>query len=374
MAKGKVKEMFPGGNTSQGFFSYYNYIIPPDATRILVIKGGPGVGKSSFMKDIAVEMNNRGFDVELHHCSSDNNSLDGVVFPQIRVAFIDGTSPHIVDPRNPGAVDEIIHLGDFWNEDGIRQWKTEILAINRKVGRLFSRAYRFLKAAKIIHEDLEEINGKDLDQGLANQKAADLIDDIFGGKSVSSKPGNLRKLFISAITPDGFYNHLSTILDPLPVVYGITGAPGTGKSTLIEKIAQAGIERGYHCEAYYCAFEPQKMEHLVIEELGIGLTTAVEPHKYDLQKVTGIINMNECMPTNNVMDTEVRESDLKLIDELFKKALFYISQAKNAHDEMETYYIPHMDFAAINALKQKTLERIFKYAGEQMEAVELVSV
>ncbi len=29
--------------------------------------------------------------------------------------FIAVTTPHVVDPKNPGAVDEIVHLGDHWN-------------------------------------------------------------------------------------------------------------------------------------------------------------------------------------------------------------------------------------------------------------------
>ena len=46
--KGNVKRVFPGNNTPMGFFSYYDHILPKDATRVFVIKGGPGVGKSTF--------------------------------------------------------------------------------------------------------------------------------------------------------------------------------------------------------------------------------------------------------------------------------------------------------------------------------------
>jgi hypothetical protein len=42
--KGTEKLVFPGGNTSKGFYSFYDHIIPIDANRIFVIKGGPGVG------------------------------------------------------------------------------------------------------------------------------------------------------------------------------------------------------------------------------------------------------------------------------------------------------------------------------------------
>ena len=52
----------------------------------MIIKGGSGIVKSSFMKKLGESMIEKGFDVEYHHCSSDNNSVDGVVFPQVGVA------------------------------------------------------------------------------------------------------------------------------------------------------------------------------------------------------------------------------------------------------------------------------------------------
>ncbi|MEN6316085.1 MAG: ATPase [Clostridiaceae bacterium] len=98
MLKGKVRHMFPGGNTSKGFYSFYQYIISQeDAKRIFILKGGPGVGKSTFMKKIAARMLERGYDAEYMHCSSDNSSLDGIVIPKIGIAMIDGTAPHVVD-------------------------------------------------------------------------------------------------------------------------------------------------------------------------------------------------------------------------------------------------------------------------------------
>ena len=103
MEKGRIRHMFPGGNTSEGFYSYYDYVLPQErAERIFILKGGPGVGKSTFMKKIAEEMLNRGYDVEYMHCSSDPSSLDGIVVPAKNVAVIDGTAPHVIDPKNPG--------------------------------------------------------------------------------------------------------------------------------------------------------------------------------------------------------------------------------------------------------------------------------
>lgn len=42
MTKGRIRHMFPGGNTSQGFFSYYDYILgQEEANRIICIKAVP---------------------------------------------------------------------------------------------------------------------------------------------------------------------------------------------------------------------------------------------------------------------------------------------------------------------------------------------
>jgi MoxR-like ATPase len=95
--KGKIRHFFPGGNTSHGFHSFYDYIISQDtARRKICIKGGPGTGKSTLMKNIGTFFNDKGYDIEYHHCSSDNNSLDGIVINALNVAILDGTAPHVV--------------------------------------------------------------------------------------------------------------------------------------------------------------------------------------------------------------------------------------------------------------------------------------
>lgn len=362
---GKVKEVFPGGNTPRGFFSYFDYIIPADAHRIMILKGGPGVGKSTFMKKIADRMVEKGFDVELHHCSSDDDSLDAVVIPKLGVALLDGTSPHIVDPKYPGAVDEIIHMGDYWDEAGIRKHKEEIIAINRMTGKMFQRAYRFLRAAKAIHEDVESVVSEGLDYGLANQKAAALSETIFDGYSVGERVGFCRKLFGSAITPKGFVHHLETVFAPYQRIWIVTGEAGTGKATLIAKLAQAAVERGLDCEAYYCPFDPDKMEHLVISELDTVITTGVEPHRVELKdRKVSVIDMQQCLRPGHCQKVEdVIAEERQWIKELMAKAVACLAEAKREHDRLEKYYIPFMDFEAISALGERILSRILRDAG-----------
>ena len=47
----------------------------------------------------------------LYFCSGDPDSLDAVALPERGLLVLDGTAPHVVDPKIPGARDSLINLG-----------------------------------------------------------------------------------------------------------------------------------------------------------------------------------------------------------------------------------------------------------------------
>ncbi len=367
LGAGHSRKVFPGGNTAYGFHSFYDYIAPPDANKIFIIKGGPGVGKSTFMRKIAETLQNRGLDIELHCCSSDNGSLDGVYIPALDVALIDGTAPHVVDPKNPGAVDEIVHLGDYWNEAGMRGSRTEILSLNREVGRLFRRAYSYLGAALIFLSEVESYyqDTGALDRGGLNRVAMTIIHEVFGETPPLPRTPRDRHLFATAITPDGPVNYLETIVGGLRRRYIITGDDGTEKTTLTSRVLDAAIMRGFDVEAFHCALDPRKVDHVVIPALGVAVVNEVEPHFYRPQDGDKIID------TMQYVDTGIQEAYLgertrarEMYREAFGQAVWFIAKAKQTHDEMEKYYVPNMDFSLIERRRQEVEGRILELASE----------
>ncbi|OPJ56322.1 PRK06851 family protein [Alkalithermobacter paradoxus] len=355
---GKVKRVFPGGNTSLGFYSFYDNMIDKYANRIFVIKGGPGVGKSSMMKRVGQEFIRRGYDVEFHHCSSDNNSIDGLVIPALKVALLDGTAPHIVDPKNPGAVDEIIHLGDYWDTEKIEQKREDIIKSNKEVGRCFARAYKFLAACRPIVLDIQEKHKEAMDYGKVNFEIAKLIEGIFTFVDPSPTLGKERHLFGSAITPDGHVEHTDSILDGARTIYYIKGEIGTGKSTLLEKVYKEAVIKGIDVEVYHAPLMPEKIETVLIESLGVAFTTS------------SLFKENNCktIDLDQYLDKEVIEKykdeleyNKRILNELFNQGILNIQNAKREHDVVEKYYIAHMNFDAIEKLRYNIIDRILKY-------------
>ncbi|MFP4697069.1 MAG: ATPase [Eubacteriales bacterium] len=356
----KIRRMFPGGNTSRGFYSYYDYIIEKDANRIFVLKGGPGTGKSSLMKKVANIMTKKGYDIEYHHCSSDNESIDGLVIPNLKVAMIDGTAPHIVDPKNPGAVDEIIHLGDYWDVRGLESNKESIIYYIEKNAKFYKTAYKYLEAARLIIEDIIWKHEESLIFGDLNKETDVLIQEILGHAVVSKEVGKTRHLFGSAYTPRGYIDYTEEqIGSPEEVkIYYIEGDVGTGKSTMLTKIYKNAVEKGYDVEVFHTPLIPEKIMSVNIKELNIALTTS-QIYKDNSYRE---INLEQNLDKNYIerYSESINEDKIKY-EELLKIALKNISRAKENHDKIEDYYIPNMNFDEYNELRDRIVSKMLRY-------------
>lgn len=357
MDRGRERHMFPGSNTSEGFFSYYDYILPQrDAEHIYCVKGGPGVGKSTFMTRTASELQDAGVDTEYLHCSSDPQSLDGVLFPKLKIAIIDGTAPHVIDPHNPGAVDEIINLGQCWRLEDIKKHKKQIIDINEEVGRLFRRSYRYLKAARSVLDDISDVCASPETSAGVRAQADMIVEKELPETRSALRP--MRRMFGSAITPSGVVNYISSLADSAYKIYLITNNWGAGVSGMLDRIAQAASERGLYTEGCYCPMDPAgKLEHLIIPGIKLALMSENEYITLDI-KPDAIIDLTQYGDDYDREDLRISEKEF---DTLLSEAVFTLRRAKETHDEMEKYYVPSMDFDKVEHVRQGIVERIMEH-------------
>ena len=355
----KERHLFPGGNTSKGFYSFYRYILPQDdARRILCIKGGPGTGKSQLMKKIAAHFNKKGYTIEYHHCSSDPNSLDGVLVKELNIALLDGTSPHIVDPITPGAVDEILNLGDALNIDILSKNKKEIIALNKEIGKNFKRAYRFLASAKCIHDDWSNLNYESLDSNKISNLIENLNTTIF--KYDKFGYGNERHLFSTAITPDGIITYADSLSSDFKKKYILTGGPGFGKTDILKFIGSCGQKKGYFVEYMHDPFIPERIEHIFIPETSTCIITNNEINQANYNGIE--YNLFDYAKSNL---SPLKNDDIKYNSDLFynlvNKSISLINNAHLLHDELESYYIKAMNFSIVDGIYEKVIQKLEKY-------------
>ena len=195
---------FAAVNSGYGFLSFYGEIFGNDRIkRRYIIKGGPGTGKSSFMKKVAEAAEGRGRTVEYYRCSSDPDSLDGIIIDG-EVALLDGTAPHVYEPVIAGAADEIINLGEFWDSDSLYLRYNEIAALSALKSNAYNRAYKFLGAALNVEEINRSLAGHALLREKMNAAVLRLLRNLPDGDKFELSYG-----FVNAIGMKG-RTHLET--------------------------------------------------------------------------------------------------------------------------------------------------------------------
>jgi Cdc6-like AAA superfamily ATPase len=361
---GKIKNYFAGGNTARGFHSLYESNLQ-GLERLFILKGGPGTGKSSLMKKIGHQWVERGFDIEFLHCSSDNDSVDGVLIPTLKVGVVDGTAPHIIEPTAPGAVEEYINLGSAWDKQTLKLQKTLIQSLTTQISRAFQNAYATFKEALEIHDDWEKIYISNMDFKKADQLTTKLIEKFFG-KMRLNKQAEIRHRFLGAATPKGPVDFVPNLTEEISKRYFIKGRPGSGKSTLLKKLAAAAEERGIDVEVYHCGFDPHSLDMVIFRELGIAIFDSTAPHEYfPSRDGDEIIDMYELLITPGT--DEIYADTIKNIAAKYKakmeQAISYLARAKQLHDKLETIYVSAMDFSKVEKIQVQIEEEINTLAG-----------
>ena len=146
-----VKKYFLASNSANGFFSLYGSF-PPDGAYLHVIKGGPGTGKSSFMRSLGKRAEEMGYEAEYVLCSGDPASLDGVYIPALKTAWSDGTAPHTAEPRLFGVDADYVNLGQFCRTPLSADDAAEAARLNAVNKGEYAKAYKLLSEAGAARE------------------------------------------------------------------------------------------------------------------------------------------------------------------------------------------------------------------------------
>lgn len=331
---------FPGGNTPDGFFSYYHEILDKHSTgKLAVIKGGPGTGKSTFFKRLGKLMEEEGETVTYLHCSSDPNSLDGIYLPRHNSAVIDGTAPHLTDPRYPGASDMVLNFCDLIGQiaDG------ETVANESKLAKQsFSEGYCYLNGAKALL-NLMQTRGE---VALLPDEVRAFSSEIAKRISSSMATGFQKTAFLSAITADGFCNYLQENLEDYYVI-AVEAEVGDNTHAILETVTAACKLRNADMITCPCPMNPKKAEHLLFPSANLAVITSNEYHPYP--KADEIVSYSDFVSCRRT-DYELTA----LYDDLLRRGVACFTRAREHHNRMEAIYHTVTDYAAIEQFYRKT--------------------
>ena len=337
----------------EGFISCFDHLMD-DALlrRKLILKGGPGVGKSTFMRRVHAALCANGEPSTLYFCSGDPDSLDGVAVPHAGLLILDGTAPHIVDPEIPGARDSIINLGECLNEPAMRLRLSPIRACMADNAACSRRARACLAAAAALARENAAILQSAADTERLFRMTQALTQAVLVPSAPTEAAPSMRPVITEAMTPKGEISLIAENAQPrvirLLFHWGMDGTP------VLRQLSAAARAAGYGAEEHLCptvSRPPAPRRHSGVVYPCHHERTA--HRRTDLRLLPPVSRRGALLRHECALEQGRAGIQLHL-----HRAGAALAQAKELHDELESFYVPNMDFAKWQTILDRTLESL----------------
>ena len=335
--KNGIKKYFAAANGFYGFRSYFGTVFDrKEFDRVYILKGGPGTGKSTIMKRILAAFEENGFDCEIILCSSDPSSLDGVIIKtnETKVAILDGTAPHEEDTRYPGAIDEIINLGEAWNEKTLINHRDEIVNLNEKKKQHNRLAACYLEiAGQAFYKRLDLV--KRAYTGFDKSEVDDVIID-----KTNKTSGRKSNLLLSGFSKQGYLRLESNVKDTI----SITGKHGS-EYIFLEHVIRYLEENDIDYTRIPSPFADDICEGVYFESPNTLLLSSTEAEN--------IVNTSIFLDEGTIQKNESAILSLEETEkEMLRLAKEELEKASNTHFEIESIYGKAVDFEMIDKITE----------------------
>lgn len=333
MAQQHIRHLFPGSNTAAGFVGFFENL-RSQARRTVILKGGPGVGKSTLMKQAGAHFEKQGRPVGYFHCSGDPDSLDAVLAPDVGFLILDGTAPHVVDPRTPGARDGILNLGVCLDENQLSEQSGEIQSLFGQIAGHYARAYRYLSCALTARQDAAAVYDAAVGDRERRRLAAVLSQLLPDGPE-----GGESRFFAQAVTWKGVLQEMDSVLTDAVICLDLPW--GFDADGLLLSLWRAAEMRGMERVGYFDPLNAAGLAHVNLG--GTVFTTAV---------AQGFPVYAPQMDQAALRRESSRLSfDRAVHDLCLNQAVECLGDAKAAHDALERYYVDAMDYSRLDEIK-----------------------
>ena len=352
MSETKAVKFFLGANSPQGFYSLFEQVENPKSDwHTFLIKGGPGCGKSTFMKKIAKDLYDKFPNLEEIPCSSDPNSLDAVIIPEKQISIMDATSPHAQDAKIPSLRQTILSFGDFIDREKLLKNRREIESIFASTPEYYKLAISYLFAAQAFLRNSYNIAEKAVDKDKIYSYAKRFAQKNFKNKNSSENKIPLeKKRFLSTICSEGLISLEDTTQKLCRKIYLIEDEYGAVSNCLLSAIRYYALEANLEIITCFCPMEPErKIEHLLIPSLGIAFLTSNHFHPMKNSSANRKIHARRFQNQEFMTIKKNRFSyNRKSAQTLINEAVEILKESKKLHDILELRYQKAMDFDALN--------------------------
>lgn len=282
-----------------------------------------------------------------------------------RAVFDSATPAHVIEPKYPGAFEQVVDLSSCWDEHALFESREAIMALAAKISRCHEHCCRFLGAAGSLLSDTYRIALEGTSVSKVVKAARRIALSEFKGGPGGQGRESVR--FLSCVTNKGPVLFDGTAKALCDRIYLVDDVYGAASRLFLSALRSQALEAGWDVITCYCPLSPfEKIEHLFIPALRLGFMTANDNHLPDIEPYK-IVRSRRFTDAEQIRAHRKRITfNRKASAQMLEQAARLLAEAKTLHDQLEGYYTGAMDFAAVDAVGERTLqkyEHIFQSYG-----------
>lgn len=272
------RHFFAGGNTAKGFRHFYASVLQ-GIDPLFLLTGGHGAGTSTIIHMVGEAALERGLSVEWIHNPLNRERYDGILIPSIGMGVVDNSAPYSYETVAPGVIEHTIHAEGVWDTARLAANKDKIVHLSQAVANSRKQATQSFAKALQIHDEWEHLFISNMNMDAATEVTREMIQTMLGSDTQQKTP-RIRHQYFGAATCIGAVDYIQDLTKSVQKRYFIKGRPGSGKSTMLKKIAAAAEQKGYDAEVFHCGFDPNSLDMVLIPERSVAIFDSTAPHEY----------------------------------------------------------------------------------------------
>lgn len=346
---------FAASNSTRGFVSYYNEVFRASRIgHVYAIKGGPGTGKSRFLRDVSDYAAGEGWAVEYIYCSSDPDSLDAVILTKegrVGIALLDATAPHLFEMTCPGAYEDIIDLGRFWSSEKLSSQRAGIEQLNQEKSAAYRRAYRYLSGFGDMRANRDELAAPYIRKEKLAILAKRLLADLPEGEGYLAQPALIHSVGMRGRVGFDTYFHQSKKL------YLVLDCHGAAQY-FMQELGNLILQKKLAVRISHDPIEADKIDGLFLLQSGIAFAVCPEA-ECDYPSTRVVMRRFVNTAAMRSVRRELHCCD-RIGRALLGEALEALEKVREVHFRLEQVYSAAMDFEAKEAFTKAFCQTLFK--------------
>ena len=348
---GKATHFFGQALTGQGMKHVYDEVMN-EAKTVYLINGAQGFKVADYLNKLGSFYDSKEVDIDYFHDPFFENTIQALFVKEpYNILFLEATNLTI---DSNSSHTQVISLEDCVDKQLVIEKQQDFLSLSTKKDEYYAKCFQALSNALKIHDDWEVETRRYMDWKGLDAKTEELMLKVFGNQKLD-KSGTKTHRLLGTLTPAGARDTVQSITQDLEKRLFIKGYPGTGKSSLMKKLVESALERGFDARIVWCGLDSNSVDMVILPELKLCIFDSTEPHQYfperEGDEIFDIASL--CHPT------EVEEANIKKIVENYRKTMSDAIVYASLYAETEGAVRQLFDGAIIQDELEKKMATLF---------------